>query len=196
MTKVLFIVLTVLISASALAKPSQADLQFYRELTNKIRSEATFKVPMPDGRDMLYDYKFEWGDAIYPEPIVSDIDVGYDRPGKFWRSFFDRIWLKDGSYVKLAGEQVPLTCVFVSGQDNRYSGNNSPLFPQFIMRIYVVANDYTCKGPLRPGWPETGGRKENWDTYVHYEVRDPTIMLPVETGLRYRWNEFTSILVK
>lgn len=52
MTKALFIVLTVLISTSALAKPSQADLQFYRELTNKIRSEATFKIPMPDGRDV------------------------------------------------------------------------------------------------------------------------------------------------
>ena len=196
MTKAIFTVLTALISISAFANPSQKDLEYYRELTLKIRSETTFKIPMPDGRDMFYDYKFEMGDPIYPEPIVSDIPVLFDNQNHFFRSFFDRIWLKDGSYVKIAGEQVPLTCVFVSGQDNRYSGNDSPIFPQFIMKIYIVANDYACKGPIRPGWPETGGRRENWDTYVHYEVRDPTIMLPVETGLRYRWNEFTSILVK
>jgi len=196
MKLVTFLSLSFFIPLISFASTDPNDIRYYRDLTLQVRKEATFKIPMPANGDMFYDYKLEIGDPIYPEPIIGDIPVGSDRPGKFWRSFFDRIWLKDGSYVNVGGEQVPLTCIFVSGQDNRYAGNDSPLFPQFIMRIYIVANDFTCQGPLRPGWPETGGRKENWDTYVHYEVRDPTIMLPVETSLRYRWNEFTSILVR
>jgi len=27
-------------------------------------------------------------------------------------------------------------------------------------------------------------------------VKDPTIMLPVDAGLRYRWSEFEAVLVK
>lgn len=185
-----------LVATSAFAEPTASEVQFYRDLTLKLRTEATFKIPMPSNGDMVYDYKLEFGDPIYEKPLITDIHLNIDDKEHFSRSFFDRIWLKDGSYMTVGGEQVPLTCVFVNGQDNRFSGNNSPTIPQFIMRVYIVANDYTCKGPIRPGWPQTGGKKENWDTYAHYEIRDPTIMLPVETGLRYRWNEFVSILVK
>lgn len=178
------------------AQGQVADGRYYRELTMRIRTSGAFKIPMPANGDMIYDYSLEIGDPIYSEPIISDVPVGTNRPGKFWRSFYDRVWLKDGSFVTVGGEQIPLTCIFVSGQDNRYSGSASPLYPQFILRIFIVANDFTCQGPIRPGWPETGGRRENWDTYVHYEVRDPTIMLPVESKLRYRFNEFNSILVR
>jgi hypothetical protein len=182
------------ISTVSMANSTGPDKNYYRKLTMDIRREASFRIPMPDGKDMNYSYKIELGEPIYAEPMVSDTSA--DTKGKFFRSFYDRIWLKDGSIAKLGGEEIPLTCIFVSGQDNRYSGNDSPLFPQFIMKIIVVANDYTCSGPIRPGWPAGGGRKENWGTYIHYEVRDPTIMLPVENGLRYRWNEYTSILVR
>ena len=64
------------------------------------------------------------------------------------------------------------------------------------MRVYLVANDYSCTGPINPGWPDNGGKEETWDTYVYFEIRDPTIMLPVEAHLRYRWNEYKSVLVK
>lgn len=191
--------LIALISLSALwteAAPSPSELQVYRELTLKIRSQASFRIPMPSNGDMHYDYKLEFGEPIYAQPLVTDVHTDYQKPDRFTRTFYDRIWLKDGSTLRIGGEQVPLTCVFVSGQDNRFSGNTSPTFPQFIMRIYIVANDYACKGPMRPGWPRSGGRPENWDTYAHYEIRDPTIMLPVENRLRYRWNEYVSILEK
>ncbi len=119
---------------------------------------------------------------------------GPKRLAPFYRIFFDRIFLKDGSTLHVGGQDLPLTCVFVSGQDNRFSGDHNPLFPQFILKVHFVANDFSCVGPINPGWPGSGGKKEAWDTYVHYSIKDPTIMLPVDAGLRYRWNEFEALL--
>ncbi len=176
--------------------PKDADYQFFRDLTLRIRPAATFKVPMPSGADMVYDYKLEFGEPVYDKPLMGDTHYHGEQDPKFYRDFFDRILLKEGSYVHIGGEKLPLTCIFVSGMDNRFSGNDSPLFPQFIMKVYLVANDFSCTGPLTPGWPDNGGKSEAWDTYVFFEVLDPTIMLPVESLIRYRWNEFKSILVK
>lgn len=169
-------------------------LKFYRELTLNIRNSAEFQVPMI-GSDQSYSYQLEFADPVYKEPIMGDTTFGND-PSKFYRSFWDRIMLKDGSFALINGEEIPLTCVFVSGQDNRFSGNTDPRFPEFIMKVYLVANDYSCVGPINPGFPANGGKLEAWDTYLYFEVRDPTIMLPVETKIRYRGNEFHSVLVK
>ena len=179
----------------AFGGPSEKDIQFYRDLTLKTRSSTTFKVPMPSGNDMIYDYNLKMGDPIYEKPMVSDYKYDVDQ-SKFTRIFYDRILLKDGSFVKIGGEMIPLTCIFIDGQDNRFAENSLPTFPQFVMRVYLVANDYSCTGPINPGWPDNGGKEETWDTYVYFEIRDPTIMLPVEAHLRYRWNEYKSVLVK
>ena len=187
------------LSLPALAKhgePKPSDYQFYRDMTLKIRPEATFKVPMPSGADMVYSYKLEFADPVYDQPMIGDTHYNGEDSPTFSRSFYDRILLKDGSYVNIGGENLPLTCVFIRGQDNRFGGVLPPYFPQFIMQIYLVANDYSCAGPVRPGWPENGGKREAWDTYAYFEVRDLTIMLPVEAHVRYRWNEFKSVLVK
>ena len=180
------------LSVSAGVKPE--DLKYYRDLTLQIRTDAGFKVPMLDG-DQNFDYKLELAAAIYPQPIVVDTPMA-TNPQKFYRTFWDRFFVKDGSRILLNGQEIPLTCIFVSGQDNRFSGFNDPRFPQFIMKIYIVANDYTCTGPLNPGFPQNGGKEQAWDTYLYYEVRDPTIMLPVEIKIRYRWNEFNAVLVR
>ena len=191
---VYFILSFLSLSASAQSLISSPP-SYYRELTLNIRTQSAFKVPMPDGKDMPYEVKLILGEPIYREPIVRDIPLS-SKPGKFMRSFWDRIWLKDGSAMQINNEQVPLTCIYISGQDNRYSGDNAPTIPQLLLKVYLVANDYSCQGPIRPGWPESGGKKENWDTYAFYEIRDPTIMLPVESKIRFRWNELTSILVR
>jgi hypothetical protein len=182
------------ISVSAFADGSPEELRFYRELTLKIRPEATFKIPMLD-RDLLFDYKLEAGNPIYPQPMVADTKLRND-PKKFYRMFWDRIFVKDGSRIVLNGQEVPLTCIFIIGQDNRFSGLKDPRFPQFIMKVYLVANDFTCTGPLNPGFPQNGGKEQAWDTYIYYEIKDPTIMLPVEAKLRYRWNESSAVLVR
>ncbi|MFA6239129.1 MAG: hypothetical protein WC635_17450 [Bacteriovorax sp.] len=178
----------------ALANPTPEDLNYYRQLTVAIRTEAQFKVSLIN-QDVFYDYSIELGEPIYSEPVVSDLPL-MDQSDKFYRNFWDRVFLKDGSRVVINGEEIPLTCIFVSGQDNRYSGINDPRFPQFIMRVYLVANDFACVGPKNPGWPNNGGKEEMWDTYIYYEVKDPTIMLPAEAKIRIKWNEFKSILVK
>ena len=175
--------------ASAAISPE--DIAAYRQLTMKIRSEASFEVPAI-GTKHRFEYKFEFAEPIYPEPIAHE----YLIAERTYRNFWDRIFLKDGSRLIVNDEEIPLTCIFVSGQDNRFNGLADPRFPEFIMRIYLVANDYTCTGPINPSWPANGGKKEMWDTYVHYEVKDPTIMLPMEPMIRYRWNEFKAIWVK
>jgi hypothetical protein len=118
------------------------------------------------------------------------------NPNKFYRTFYDRIFLKDGSKINVGDDFLPLTCIFIKGQDNRYSGNTSPLFPKIVLKVYLVANDFSCIGPINPGYPDNGGKEETWDTYLNFEIRDPTIMLPVESLFRYRWNEFKAILIK
>lgn len=182
------------ITGQALANPTPEDLSYYRQLTNAIRTQAQFKVSLIN-QDVFYDYLLEIGEPVYNEPIVSDLPI-MDQSDKFYRNFWDRIYLKDGSRVVINGEEVPLTCIFISGQDNRYAGVNDPRFPQFIMKIYLVANDFTCVGPKNPGWPNNGGKEETWETYLYYEVKDPTIMLPAEAKIRIKWNEFKSVLVK
>lgn len=176
------------------ATPSVEDVKYYRDLTLNVRPTATFKVPMI-GSEQIFSYNFELASPIYPEPIISDSSMGQGEK-KVFRSFWDRIFFSDNSHVEINGEKLPLTCVFIDGQDNRFSGNTDPRFPQFIMKVYLVANDYTCTGPLNPGFPHNGGKPEMWDTYIYFEIRDPTIMLPVEAKIRYRWNEFHAVLVR
>jgi hypothetical protein len=167
---------------------------FYRAMTQKIRTDGQFRIYMPDGRNQDIKYHFKFAAPIYKVPMISDFP--WDPPHKeFLRTFWDRIFFEDESYLEIGADHVPLTCIFVRGQDNRFSGPYNPLQPEFILDIYLVANDYSCQGPIRPGWPQTGGRKENWDTYMYYEVRDPTIMLPQEPKVRYRWNEFNAVLI-
>lgn len=185
----------------AQAKPdaTPTEKKFYRDMVLRIRTEAEFKVPMPANGDLPFDYKLEFAEPKWSEPITGEYPMTDDmgKPnGKFIRYFWEKIFLKEGSYVNVGGEQIPLTCIHVDGQDNRYSGKSGPLLPDFIMKIKFVANDWTCTGPINPGWPGNGGKKEAWDTYIQYTVKDPTIMLPMDAELRYRWAEFQAILVK
>ncbi len=197
----LFISLMVPVLAKAAPKPSpnsKIDLpgpEYYRGLTLKIRPSGQFKVPLPDGSSKPIKYKLEFGTPAYQAPIIGDYPWDIDNPKLIWRSFWDRVFLKDGSSIEVGGELIPLTCVFVAGQDNRASGNKNPLIPKIIMKVFLIAKDYSCQGPIRPGWPSSGGRKENWDTYLHFEVRDPTIMLPQDAMVRYLWNEFPAVLI-
>ena len=167
---------------------------FYREFTMRIQNKGTFRVFMPDGRHSDINYEFEFGEPVYPEVMMGDYLV---ETGKsyFYRNFYDRILVKDGSFIEIGGEKLPLTCVVVAAQDNRFSGPKSPVIPDYIFKIHLVANDFACQGPVRPGWPNSGGRKENWDTFLHFEVKDPTIMLPTDTEVRYRWNEYNAIWI-
>ena len=145
-----FFGLIMVFSGFAVAKPKAEDAKYYRDLTLKVRPAATFKVPMI-GSEQIFNYQFELAQPIYPEPIISDGRVGLD-PTKFYRRFWDRIFLKDGSHVVINGEEIPLTCIFINGQDNRYAGRTDPRFPQFIMKVYLVANDYTFTLPFNPNF--------------------------------------------
>ena len=180
---------------SEAAEPPNAD--FYRAFSLKVRSTGSFKIPIPFPVPLEYKYSLELDQPLLPQfarPMMSDLPL-YFGSDKFFRSFWDKIILKDGSYIELSGEKVPLTCVFISGQDNRFNGQSSPTFPAFLIRVYLVANDYSCTGPVNPNWPASGTRRENWDTFLYYEIRDPTIMLPTEVKLRYRWAEYPSVLL-
>jgi hypothetical protein len=195
MIQVLFM-LVVLAGIVADAKPTDQDKLFYRNLNLSIRKTGAFMIPMPGLQKTEFSYNLEFDKPLWPLPLVNEMPTRYSDPKFFfYRLFYDKIFLKEGSSLQLNGEEIPLTCVFVDGLDNRNNGNPSPLFPQFVMKVYLVANSFSCQGPIRPGWPESGGKEEAWDTYLYFEVHDPTIMLPVEIKLRYRWNEFEAVLL-
>jgi hypothetical protein len=177
------------------AAPKPPGPEYYRELTKRIRTSGEFSVPFPSA-DQHFDYKFELGEPAYKEVKVGDYAVDLERRGRFLRSFWDRISLKDGSRVILNGKEIPLTCIFVQGQDNRWAFEPNPLFPELVIKVTLVANDFQCVGPLNPNWPMNGDRKLNWDTAVQFTVKDPTIMLPVDASIRYRWNEYEAVLQK
>ena len=178
------------------ASPHGESPDAYRALTLRVRKSGEFMVPVPTGpTDMTISYKLDWGDPIFKAPLKSDIhNLGWNSSG-FYSLFWDKIFLKENSTINIAGEELPLTCVYVSGQDNRNSNNESPLLPQYVIKVYLVAKDFSCEGPMNRGWPENGLRQESWDTYLYYEIRDPTIMLPTEVRVRYRWNEFNAVII-
>jgi len=190
--------IALLFSVSAFGTEAQLaqDLKYYRDLTLTVRKSGEFKIALPDGSNTFFSYELDADEPIYPSPKYSNLVIDSSNPSQFYRTFYDRIFLKDGSKISIGDEYLPLTCIFIKGQDNRYSGNQSPLFPKIILNIYLVANDYSCTGPINPGWPDNGGKKETWDTYLNYTVKDPTIMLPVDPEFRYRWNEFKAVLIK
>lgn len=171
------------------------DAQFYRDLTFKIRKTGEFTIPFP-GVQSSINYAFEFDQPVYNIPMINDTQMG-PPDSYFYRIFFDRILFKDNSYLQVNGEKLPLTCIFISGQDNRFADKKqySPLLPEFVLKVYLVANDFSCQGPITPGWPQTGGKEQHWDTYLYYEIKDPTIMLPIDAKLRYRWNEYNVVLV-
>lgn len=182
--------------AAALSTSVRADdpAALYRSLTLRVRPQASFQVPMPNGADMPFSYELKFGAPILAQPLFSDFFTSPDAP-QYVRDFWDKISLQDGSNLKLGNDSVPLTCIFIRGDDNRFAHKDTPLIPDFLLRVYLVANDFTCTGPINPGWPGNGGRKETWDTYLYFEVRDPTIMLPTEIKIRDRWNELPAIFL-
>lgn len=175
----------------AQGKISTEDMKTYQELAKKVRSSAEFFVPMPGVSTSEISYSMQI-DRQKQELITNEyVFENKDTMIFFW----DRYFLKDESYLLINGEKIPLTCLVIKGQDNRKSKkeNNNPLIPDFIIDVTLVANEYTCTGPLNPNFPWSG-KKEMWNTYLHYRVIDPTIMLPTDAGLRYRWNEFEAVL--
>ena len=182
--------LLVLFSESLWAQKNEND---YRTLSKNIRPSVQMQMTMPNGELFKFSYDLKMTDTLFPNPLLSSIRLGSSE-NEYSISFWDKIMTSDDSSLNIGNEKLPITCIFVHGQDNRKISDLSPLFPQFIMNVYVVVGDYTCAGPLNPGWPQNGGKKELWDTYVHYVIKDPTIMLPTEIKLRLRWNEYNALL--
>lgn len=185
------------LSSHSVEPPSsqlKEDTLLYRKLVTDVRLSDLFQVPMPGSLNIQFDYSLKIAAPAFPLPKINDfyIGAGTDR---FIRDFWDKIYLDDASYLNVNGDHLPLTCIYVRGQDNRYTNKDSPLVPDFILRFYLVANDFTCTGPINPGWPDASVKKETWETYLYFEVRDPTIMMPTEIKLRYRWNEMPAIIL-
>lgn len=189
------ILLLTIFASWAYADSITATPQFYRNFTTRIRQSGDFEIPTP-GAKTEFHYAFQLAAPVYALPLITDLHMASGNQ-YFFRSFWDRILFTDDSFININGEKLPLTCIFIIGQDNRFTDPkmNSPLLPEFILKVYLVANDYSCQGPMKPGWPATGGRQENWNSYIYYEVRDPTIMLPVDAKLRYRWNDYNVVLI-
>lgn len=169
----------------------------YRNLLASLKSQGTLKIVTPGLNDdpiIYFELKIDKETTLGNSRYV-DIYLDPGQQDQYIRKFYERIFLTDESFIKVNNETIPLTCIFVEGQDNRNLQIDSPLFPKIIFDVYLVANDYSCTGPINPSWPEQGGKEETWDTFLRYVIKDPTIMQPTDTYLRLRWNEYRTILV-
>ncbi len=174
----------------------QKNRKEYRNLSLKVRTDGTFMVPMPNGQNPRVEYSFHLKEPVWPQPaiIVSPVNPEKDS---YSLLYYEKFLTTPDSYLKIGEDQLPLTCIYIKGQDNRYLKNfGSPLFPGIRLEVYLVTNSFDCMGPKNPGFPFNGKKEELWDTYIYYVIRDPTIMLPADAKLRYRWNEYAAVLVK
>jgi hypothetical protein len=194
-THFLAILTLFLVPAASNADMPEIDYALYLNLSQSIRDKMDILISLPLVGPIKASYESKKGDPFFSKPRVSDLFFDSSRESGI-RNFWDKIMLQDGSVLKIAGDEIPLTCIFINGHDNRYSKKDTPLIPDFFIKVYLVANDYTCTGPINPNWPKDGGKKETWDTYVYYEIRDPTIMLPTELKIRYRWSEFRGTILQ
>lgn len=174
---------------------SLKNISDYRQLTKTVRPHSEFQITLPNGQLLDFSYQLELTEALYNNPLISSLHLG-SGDNDFSISFWDKVFTSENSSLNIGNEKLPITCIYIHGQDNRQINDLSPLFPQFLMEVYIVVGNYTCTGPINPGWPANGGKKELWDTYIHYKIKDPTIMLPTETVLRLRWNEYNAYLTR
>lgn len=168
--------------------------QAYRNYVLALPATMNFSAVTPWGLGEV-SYSLKWSAPLISLPAMASYPALDGDPTKNFVEFFDRIALTPDSFIKIGELTIPLTCIWVHGQDNREVDGDDPLIPKQVYRYILVANDFSCSGPINPGWPENGLKKEYWDTYVELLIKDLTIYRPAEATLRYRWNE-TKMIVK
>lgn len=187
MKKCFILIISLLCSSWTWAENRGSEPGFYRELTHRLSTVGSFTINMVGAKQHIH-FKYSLAKPIYAEPIVSDARLGLE-PRYFFRAFWDRIFLAEGSYLEMDGERLPLTCIFINGQDNRYANISDPRIPQVLMRIYLVTKDKTCVGPMNPNYPHDGTIPETWDNYLYYELKHPETLVPNGARLRRNWND-------
>ncbi len=168
--------------------------QAYRNYVLALPAAMNFSAITPLGTAEV-SYSLKWEAPLIALPAMSAYPSLGGDPNKNFIEFFDRIALTPDSVIKIGELTLPLTCIWVHGQDNREVDDQNPLIPKQVYRYILVANDFSCTGPINPGWPENGLKKEMWDTYIEILIKDLTIYRPAEATLRYRWNE-TKMITK
>jgi hypothetical protein len=153
----------------------------------------TFEVENPLGSTEV-NYNLKWDAPLLALPSISILPEMGGDPTQHYVEFYDRISSSMDSVLTVGNVALPLTCVWVHGQDNTERDDGDPLIPKYVLRMLLVANDFSCTGPINPGWPGNGQRKELWDTYVEILIKDFTLYKPAEAKLRYRWNESRMIV--
>jgi hypothetical protein len=156
----------------------------YRRDVLAIPAQMKFEVRSPLGSAEV-SYQLTWDEPAALLPETSRFP-SLSSPDAYFIEYYDRIFLAPGSQMNVGSRVLPLTCIWVHGQDNRPWITFDPLIPLKVMRILLVANDFACEGPFNPGWPGNGKPKETWDTYIEIQLKDLALYRPSHSSLRFR----------
>jgi len=195
------IFLILLLAASALAqdipalRPEELAMnpatpptaEFYRRLLLNMRREGNFQLHLPGQKVASVSYRLQWNVSR----LTHSAPKFYGSPDAQVRNWSDHVWTAEGSTltVENAERPLPIDCVFVQGQDNLGAYRRPAVIPRFVLKLFFVANDPECRGPINNDPTLYSVTPFLWDTFLQYEVRDTTVFLPLEPKLRYFRNE-------
>ncbi|MBS1984086.1 MAG: hypothetical protein JST16_07925 [Bdellovibrionales bacterium] len=166
MFRISALILFVFISAPR-ARATQANPALYRKIALSIPANYSLVH-----RSLTGDLPVSWSvtqmQPAQAEPTV--FDTSSDDSDSV--EFYDRILFGAGSKLTANGRVLPLTCLWVHGSHHSHAPQNQRIL---LRRLYLVASDTTCTGPVKPGLPPEGNPELNWDSYIYFEQATPAL---------------------
>lgn len=168
--------------------------EFYRRLFLNIPREGNFSLELPGfGKSTEIQYKFDWNSPLL-DLTKLDLKGSEKSMHRIWE---DRVMtVRNASWLTIEGlsqGKLPITCVYVFGQDTLNPKGKPNDFPRFILKVQLVINDNDCKGPVETKPDVYVTNTDLWETALTFQLRGDgatNLMYPIEPKLRYLRNEF------
>jgi hypothetical protein len=148
--------------------PATAPASEYRDLLLNLPKNVQWVHHSIFG-DQVVDLHYEVEAPVAVSPDVLRIPLGDNGVAV---EFYDRFQLKPSSVLEVAGKKFPVYCLWVQGQDNRFSrnvmGTTSNIPDLLLTRIIWVLEPGSCaQGPV-----DSVG-EPRWESFVQLRALDP-----------------------